>query len=1129
MKKNCFFNGHDVPIAIPKWLKITKLLALFVLAAYLQVAAEVSPQKEKVNIQLKNSSLRDVFKLIEDQTEYTVFFKMDDVGGNTKSDYNVNDKNVIEALDAVLSNSGLTYTIKDQVIVIIPRKELNPEGSPEVGKQEKKVLTGVITDSTGEPLPGVSVVIKGTANGTITDVNGNYTLPVESENTVVYSFIGFETQEIVVGDRTTLNITMVEKVTGLDEVVVVGYGTQKKVNMTGSVAVVEAEALENRSASSTVAALQGTAAGVTVTRSSGVPGQEGYNIQVRGFSSVNNNPLLVLIDGVEGSLDAIQPEDIESISVLKDAAAASIYGSRAAGGVMLITSKKGQEGKIRVNYNGSFTVNKPARMPERLPMGEIAVMQNLSRTNAGVAPNWTDEDIAKINDPNIWYEIDPNNSNAWKWYGDFDYIDLMINKTVPQQNHNISVSGGKSELNYRLSATYYDKKGLLVYGKDNNKKYSFRANLNSDINKYLRFETDLSYNNDDIQLPSLGSMEGNYSIMYNIINIRGLYPLYTPNGQLTGQAAKLEGGTKEYDNDQYQATGRFYITDVVKGLKVSLIGSLRRNANNYFSYAKKLPIYGVDQSTIIGYDNTSDFVTRSNQSITKKDFQFLVDYDLKFNKHKLHLLGGYSFEEYRSTMWSGTGGTLVNDNLYSFNWTDITTHRLSDEINTLALQGVFGRLNYNYEEKYLFEANLRYDGSSKLAKENRYQLFPSFSAAWRVSNESWFSLPLLNDLKLRASWGQLGNGDVLGSYDYIALLQMNNNLVLNGQQTQYAYQSDLASADKSWETIETSNIAVDLGMLNNKLTLTGEYYVKRNKDMLAYVAYPSVIGIDVPTSNVGELKTWGWEVVASWKQKLKDFSYHVAVNLDDSQNKLVSYYGKNVVVPGVNQLIEGMPINSIYGYLTDGFFLNPEDVESHVFQSNITGVGDIRYRNMNDDDQINSGKQTMDDHGDLVYLGNTSPRFNFGINLGAEYKGFDFSMFFQGVLKRSFYAQMEDIMPFYRSWYNPVTIHRDYWTEDNRDAYFPRLYEGGVHNYQVSDHWMQNGAYIRLKNLQLGYTLPNELTMKAGLQRVRIYFSGEDLWEYTKTFDMYDPEMPANSSYRYPFTRGFSMGANITF
>lgn len=1003
-------------------------------------------------------------------------------------------------------------------------------------QEETKTISGTITDNTEFPLPGVTVMVKGTTNGVTTDLNGRYVIEnVSSGAVLVFSYIGMKSREIAVGEERILNLILEEESIGLEEVVVVGYGVQKKVNLTGAVATVKAEELTNRPTSTAIEALQGTVPGAVVTRGSGLPGQEDYKIQIRGATSINNQPVLVLIDGVSGSLDRVQPEDIESISILKDAAAAAIYGSRSAGGVILITTKKGAKGKVTVTYSGLYTVNRPARMPVPLPMGEIAVMQNLSRENAGLAANWTPETIEKINDPDIWYETDPNNPNAWKWYCDNNYVDLMINENVPQQNHNIAVSGGQEKLTYRISATYFQKEGLLKFGNDDNQRYSMRINLGSDINKYVRLETDASFYRNSYDQPSFGNMEGNYSNLYKIYTIRGLYPLYTPLGDMTGFAAQLTAGTTEVNNDRYQLNSRLYITDLVKGLKFTVLGGLRSDYNKTFSFLKKVPVIGADGSTIISWENKNDKIYRKSVGALKKDFQFLVDYDKSFEKHNFHGLAGYSFEEYAYTAWDTQATGLVNDNLYSLDWADISSYKSTDALNANAFQAVFGRLTYNYDSRYLFEANVRYDGSSKLAKENRYQLFPSFSVGWRISQEPWFNVPFMNEAKLRASWGRLGNGDVLGNYDYIAMLKSKKNLILDGAQSQYINQEVLASAEKSWETIETSNIGVDLGFFDNKLQLTGDYFVKFNKDMLVNVTYPSVIGVSVPAFNAGELKTWGWELSATWRQKIKDFSYSVAFNLGDSENELVDYYGKDVVKEGVNKLIEGMPINSVYGYKTDGFFQNQEEVDGHVFQSSVTSVGDVKYVNINGDDKINAGKESVDDHGDLVYLGNTNPRYNFGITANAAYRGFDFTLFFQGVGKRSFYVNNMDLMPFAYSWVNPYTIHRDYWTEDNRDAYFPRLYERGFHNFKVSDKWLQDGAYIRLKNIQVGYTIPEKVTMHAGIEHIRVYFTGQDLWETTKTLNIYDPEMsfnpdtPNKNSYKYPFTRGFAFGVNLTF
>ncbi|MFV0483733.1 MAG: SusC/RagA family TonB-linked outer membrane protein [Bacteroidales bacterium] len=594
----------------------------------------------------------------------------------------------------------------------------------------QKTVTGKVTDESGLGIPGATVVQKGTTKGTLTDVDGKFSVSVSEDAILQVSFMGMLPQEISVSGKNTIDIALKDDVQGLEEVVVVGYGTQKKVNLTGAVGTVKAEELENRSTGNTIAAMQGTVPGAVITRSSGVPGQEGYNIQIRGATSINNNPVLVLIDGVEGSLDMVQPEDIESISILKDAAAAAIYGSRSAGGVILVTTKKGKEGKVTVSYSGLFTINRPARMPTPMPMGELAVMQNEARTNAGLSASWSQETIDKINDPNIWYETDPSNTNAWQWFGNNNYVDLALESSIPQQNHNISIAGGSEKLTYRLSTTYFQKQGLLTYGDDDNDRLSMRMSLASEINKYVRVETDASFYRNYYEQPSDGSVEGSYSHIYRIYSMRGIYPIYTPIGNLTGLAARLEAGTAETTKDRYQINGRAYFQNFVKGLKFSLIGSLRSDNNGVFSYLRKAPIIGADGTTVIGQDiSRADQVYRSSTEVLKKDFQFLIDYDKSFNKHNFHVLAGYSFEDYRYVSWNATANNLINSNLPSFDWADVGTYKASDDIRANAFQAVFGRLNYNFDERYLFEANLRYDGSSKLAPEARYKLFPSFSFA----------------------------------------------------------------------------------------------------------------------------------------------------------------------------------------------------------------------------------------------------------------------------------------------------------------------------------------------------------------------------------------------------------------
>ena len=480
--------------------------------------------------------------------------------------------------------------------------------------------------------------------------------------------------------------------------------------------------------------------------------------------------------------------------------------------------------------------------------------------------------------------------------------------------------------------------------------------------------------------------------------------------------------------------------------------------------------------------------------------------------------------------FEGRAGGLVNTNLPSFDFADPENFNLSDNIATNAIQSVFGRVNYNFKERYLFEANLRYDGSSRLAPENRYQLFPSFSAGWRIAEESWFNVPFVSQAKFRGSWGQLGNADVLGNYGYIGLLRDGGQgLVLGsgGTTAPYIYQNTLASPSVSWETIETSNLGIDLGFLADKLSITADYFIKKNKEMLAGIAYPSVIGINTPKSNVGELKTWGWETVVSWRDHVGEFRYWVTANLADAQNELIDYYGADVYGEGQVGLLEGYPVNSIWGYKTDGFFTTQEEVDSHPFHDNRTGIGDTKYLDLDGDGEINQGEQTLEDHGDLVYLGNNNPRYTYGIQGGFEWKWIDFSVFFQGVGKRALLLDVP-VYPYYFGARNPFAEHLDYWTPENPDAFWPRPYANGRHNFDPADRWVQNASYLRLKDLQVGFTFPDAWMSKIGVQKLRVYFAGRDLWEKTKVLDFIDPEIK-NQTYQYPFSRRYTIGLNLSF
>lgn len=535
--------------------------------------------------------------------------------------------------------------------------------------------------------------------------------------------------------------------------------------------------------------------------------------------------------------------------------------------------------------------------------------------------------------------------------------------------------------------------------------------------------------------------------------------------------------------------------------------------------------------------NDPNYLTKTKYSTYHDLLEATVKYDFNIaGDHHFNILGGTSYEKYHKDQISATAKNMISNDFFSFNYYDTSeasNMSLSDAIQPWAMMSYFGRINYNYKERYLFEANVRYDGSSRLAPENRWRAFPSVSAAWRINQESWFKVDWVNNLKLRASWGQLGNGAVLGLYDYLPLINSSSYITEKS-----FYQADLASKDKTWEVISTTNIGIDLGFLNNRLTTSFDYYWKFNNDMLSSLQLPSTIGLGVPDVNVGRLKTWGWDFEISWKDRIKDFSYQISFNMSDSDNKLLEYDGASTIKAGSVSLLEGYPLNTIWGYKTDGYWSSREEYlqykEDHPgyksFNDGKVSGGDVKYVAQGEPDhQIGVGGGTPEDPGDLVYLGTSNGRYAYGFNLSAQWKGFDVSVMFQGIGKRKMLIDASALAPFYNDYQMPWTIHRDYWTEDNQDAYWPRLYryKGDAFNFKSSDKWVQDASYIRLKNVTVGYTIP---VLKKYIERLRIYVTGEDLWEHSDLLEVFDPEAGNNvgRSY-YPFFRTWTFGLNLTF
>ncbi|WP_229364462.1 SusC/RagA family TonB-linked outer membrane protein [Fibrella aestuarina] len=1010
-----------------------------------------------------------------------------------------------------------------------------------------QTVSGRITAAeNNEPLPGVSVVLKGTSQGATTDNTGRYSLKLSGANpTLVISFIGYTRQEIPVGSRTVIDVSLQQDDKSLDEVVVVGYGTQKKINLTGAVSTVDAKAIQNRPSTSLANALQGVTPGVNITRQSGQPGNEAVSIQIRGVTSANGsvNPLVIL-DGVSApisTMTTLNPNDVESISVLKDAAAAAIYGAQAAGGVILITTKKGKSGKVTFDYLAQYGTDWAINIPKRLSLIDEALFSNLARQNSGSAPEYTSDDLQRIRD-NIPYVVNPADTGAYLYYNQQPLADQVLRKYTSMRTHNLTARGGTDKLNFLVSGGYYEKQGVFKVGPDNMKRYNLRVNLGAQLTKHISIDTRLSYTLEQTRRASADA-NGSYGLLNYALRWRNRNPFLTPEGRYNGigsgsLALPLQeaGGYNNYDRNFFDGVFTLQAANLIKGLNLRAIAGTQYRPAYRELFNRTVPLWA--KSRITSYINPVNSFQVTNELTKNTNIQLLANYDVKVgDKHNFGFFAGYQWEEFRYQSSYSSASNLVSNDLPTLNLGDDKTKVATQDIQANAFQSVFGRFNYNYADKYLLEATLRQDESSRLAPGLRKKIFPSASAGWNMHREDWFAstLPFFSEFKLRGSWGRLGGalGTGIGNYDYLNQLSRGSNLVLGNSRTTYVNQGSIPSSSLSWETIETTNGGIDLGFLQNRLQFTGDYYVKFNRNMLTPQQLPGTIGIGTPRKNNGELKSWGWETELRFRDRIgKEFTYSVAVNVSDNQNRLQSYSGRTVVSAGTNNLIEGYPINTIWGYQTAGYFQSADEVKAAAFQDNRTGAGDVKYVDQNGDGRLTWGKGTVADRGDLILIGTTQPRYLFGVTLGAQWKGFDLTVFLQGVGKRNYAPTQESIAPLMVTWKQPLAIHSDYWTPENPNALFPRPFVAATHNYVPSDKWVLNASYMRLKNLQFGYTLPITLTQKVGINQARFFFSGQDLLTVSglgKFQGYYDPEMRDGVENDYPFFATASIGLNVSF
>lgn len=987
-------------------------------------------------------------------------------------------------------------------------------------------VSGTVTDSSGEPLIGANVKVKGAAQGVNTDINGAYAINAKSGEILVFSYIGYLPQEVKVGTGTTIDVALKEDQHSLEEVVVVGYGLQKKVNLTGSVASVSSEDLVNKPVMNTSQALAGIVPGLSVITNSGAPGA-GANIKIRGtgtFSNAGNGPL-VLIDGMSGGLDDIDPNDIQSISFLKDAASASIYGNRAANGVILIETKKGQEGRTVVSYTNSFGWQRYTELPDYLPSWEYAEYFNMAMRNMDKNEAYSPEDIQKYKDGS-----DPDNYpnvNHLKW--------VLDSGSGFQQQHNLSIRGGNARQNYNLALGYRDQDGMTA--KTNNQRLTALFNYQALLYRGLTLDLNLNAYANNYKEPGPG--------INGIIGYSTREHPNTPGLMSNGYYGHQDNYAPEaYINSEsfYKSKSRNFAGQLqlrwetpINGL--SIRGKVGATYNSYTSEQFSAKVK-VDEN----YTREPNDLSKSASNNTYTTAEAIAQYQRSFGRNSINVLGGTSYESNHWESLNGYRKSFPNNFLYELSAGDASTATNGSGSSEWTLVSFFGRVNYSFADRYLLEANVRYDGSSRFARGNRWGFFPSVSGGWRISEEAfWKESPInnvFNNLKVRASHGVLGNQNI-GEYPYQQVYSLGRNAVLGqpGQYLQGAYIGSFNNPSISWEKTRITDIGVDFGLFNNRLTGTLDYFYKYTSDILAPVEYTSIMGRGVGQSNVGAVSNKGIEINLSYNGNIgRDFSFSISPNftwVKNSVEKLAD--GKTEDIN--NGRFVGEPLGVIYGYRTDGLFVDQAEIDAACEQ--IIGKGSIKpgyvkYVDLSGPDGVPDGK--VDSTHDRTILGSTIPKYYYGLNVTANYKGFDFSALFQGMGGHK--RLIGSFMAF--AFYNDGQIQRwqaeGCWTEENPNkwAEYPRIetLNMGNTNIQTSDYWVRDASFVRLKNLQLGYSLPRTLISKIGLTQLRVYFSGQNLVTWKKFYKGWDPEneiSTGDAPYFYPLARIYSFGFNLKF
>lgn len=1160
MKKK-WFNDEGYCRSLFKWLRVMKLTLFFLLAALLHVSASVYSQQTKLSISLQNVTVRDVLKLIEDQSDFFFLYKNENIDVTRTVSIDIKDKSVEYLLDQLFKGTKVSYEVVNRQIVLVDKEKANLFTQ---NIQQQQSVAGKVTDSSGASLPGVSVVVKGTTMGVITDTNGNYSLnSLPPDATLVFSFVGMKNQEVPVKGKTTVNIVLDEETIGIDEVVAIGYGTQKKLNLTGSISQVKADKLTDIPMPTLAQAAMGKASGVFIKNVNGQPGDDsGVEINIRGFGT----PLFI-VDGMpvsETYFQQLDPNDIEDFNILKDASAAAVYGARAGNGVILVKTKRGNISKPVFTYNGNYSLQFITVKPDFVSSAQYAEMENAARYNQALAPLWTEEEIQKFRDGSD--PIHYPNTNWW---------DATLRQFAPQQQHNINVRGGTDKVKYFVSGGYYNQEAMLKSNDTKNNRYNLRSNLDIELTKKLNMGIDISVTNQDFigprnQMERRGSTVGIMTMLYRMRPYWRNDTSSDPNYVLTTPSEISPVVLSEMDNVGYMKWTRLsgdakvnFSYQLPFGFKASAIFNFNRLYYRYKEKVAKTPLYYFDPDTkqYTFKQNTNNISSLSErQDITNNLIQqYFLTWDKKINDHSIGALFVYEKLSDNYDSFNASRQNYQFDIDYLFAGPDLDKNN-GGSGREGGRKAYIGRFNYDYKGKYLFEVSSRYDGSVNFPSETRWGFFPSASVGWRISEEGFMKnrLTFLDNLKLRVSHGLLGydptndpkNSTFFGTYPYLATYSIpsamhiydNSNVILKGIKSDV-----LPNIFITWEKMATTNAGIDFSLWDNKLEGSFDYFYRKRSDVLGTrtSSTPDVVGANLPQINYREFDNRGWEISLNHSNHVGEVKYSLGGNISMNREKTVytdqPEYASKEIERRSNSI--GEWTDRLWTLPTDGLFTSMEEIQGWADvdgKNNATILpGDIKYVDTNGDGMISNDDMILAGRGNY-------PRLTYGLNMSASWKGFDVSLLWQGAALYNFNlrASPDLTYPFYAGNTPTTAMYNDAyvaegnpWMEANTDGFWP-LYRTDSYNrsqrsYNTNNQfWLINGAYIRLKNVQLGYTIPKSLSAKLGIDKCKVYVSGYNLLTFSK-LDFLDPEVDTNPTTTFgdyhPPVGAYNAGVIINF